>query len=270
MRKRGTESVRDGARTKSTRTVRDAAEAASPRENRSSSGVRIRAALFAVFLWPVGFIYVLRKKPFRKGKNIAIAVIDGILSVLLIVGVTLGLLLFHYRAQLNALHQAAEAAAGGAEAGADTVSSAAQKIASDSVSGGETSYDDFVAGLKTTLASTYGDNFSVEDDGKTLTISIWQDGVAKEAAYIVDGIETNDDAWNNMKAAVQNLASTCFLSANANGASRHVCVNILNDQNQSNVLLSYLDGECIYDAVESAMSGNGTESGNESQTNPRG
>ncbi len=269
VRKRGTESVRDGARTKSTRTVRDAAEAASPRENRSSSGVRIRAALFAVFLWPVGFIYVLRKKPFRKGKNIAIAVIDGILSVLLIVGVTLGLLLFHYRAQLNALHQAAEAAAGGAEAGADTVSSAAQKIASDSVSGGETSYDDFVAGLKTTLSSTYGDNFSVEDDGKTLTISIWQDGVAKEAAYIVDGIETNDDAWNNMKAAVQNLASTCFLSANANGASRHVCVNILNDQNQSNVLLSYLDGECIYDAVESAISGNGTESGNESQTNPR-
>ena len=140
------------------------------------------------------------------------------------------------------------------------------------------SYDDFVAGLKTTLASTYGENFSVEDDGKTLTISIWQDGVAKEAAYIVDGIETSGDAWDNMKAAVQNLASTCFLSANANGASRHVCVNILNDQNQSNVLLSYLDGECIYDVVESAISGNGTGSGNESstgnvsesQTEPRG
>ena len=265
----------NGARTKSTRAARDAVPS---REIRSSSGVRIRAVLFAIFLWPVGFIYVLRKKPFRKGKNIALAVTDGILSVLLIVGVTLGLLLYHYRAQLNALHEAAEAAAGGAASGADTISSAAQKIASDAVSGGEESYDDFVAGLKTTLASTYGENFSVEDDGKTLTISIWQDGVAKEAAYIVDGIETSGDAWDNMKAAVQNLASTCFLSANANGASRHVCVNILNDQNQSNVLLSYLDGECIYDVVESAISGNGTGSGNESstgnvsesQTEPRG
>ncbi len=271
----------EGAGGKSRKSVRDGAETAQSsgrKEGRSSSGVRIRAVLFAIFLWPVGFIYVLRKKPFRKGKNIALAVTDGILSVLLIVGVTLGLLLYHYRAQLNALHEAAEAAAGGAASGADTISSAAQKIASDAVSGGEESYDDFVAGLKTTLASTYGENFSVEDDGKTLTISIWQDGVAKEAAYIVDGIETSDDAWDNMKAAVQNLASTCFLSANANGASRHVCVNILNDQNQSNVLLSYLDGECIYDAVESAISGNGTGSGNESstgngsesQTEPRG
>ena len=129
----------EGAGGKSRKSVRDGAETAQSsgrKEGRSSSGVRIRAVLFAIFLWPVGFIYVLRKKPFRKGKNIALAVTDGILSVLLIVGVTLGLLLYHYRAQLNALHEAAEAAAGGAASGADTISSAAQKIASDAVSGG--------------------------------------------------------------------------------------------------------------------------------------
>ena len=30
----------------------------------------------------------------------------------------------------------------------------------------------------------------------------------------------------------------------------HVAVNVLNDQNKDNTLLSYLDGECVYDAMD--------------------
>lgn len=215
-----------------------------------SPGVRVRAVIFAIFLWPVGLFYTIRRKPFPKAVNILVAIADGFFTILLVVILTLTFLFHHYSAQLSAIHEAVTAAAGGAESSSETVSGAASEIAANAVSGETQTYEEFLSSLKTVLKNSYGNNYQINDDGTTLTISIWQDGVAKEAAYIVDGYESSDAAWENMKSSVQNLASTCFLSANASSASRHVCVNILNDQNQSNVLLSYLDGECIYDAVE--------------------
>lgn len=133
------------------------------------------------------------------------------------------------------------------QAGSTTAQTAAQELQENAA---EASYDAFVVQLETTLGTYYGSNYSVTDDGKTLTISLTGDGIAADAVYVVQGTAGAAELWSELKESMRTLAVTCFDGANAEAAERHVVLNILNDQNQENVILSYLDGQCIYDATE--------------------
>ncbi|MGN1022855.1 MAG: hypothetical protein ACI4OJ_05090, partial [Lachnospiraceae bacterium] len=195
----------------------------------------LSAVLSIIFTWPVAFVLILVKKPFaHRVVNWILALWDGIATVVLIASIA-------YTAAISSLS--------GQTTGAQTADAADAAL---SGTGESTSYDSFVEGLKQTLQTSYGDQYTVEDDGKTLTISIWQDGVAKEAQYVIDGSSDSTSAWADLKDSLQNLSMTCFQQANSASPERHVVLNVLNDQNTENVLLSYLDGTCVYDVVETA------------------
>lgn len=195
----------------------------------------LSAVLSIIFTWPAAFVLILVKKPFsHRVVNWILALWDGIATVVLIASIA-------YTAAISSLS--------GQSTGAQTAEAADAAL---SGTGEATSYDSFVAGLKETLQTSYGDHYTVEDDGKTLTISIWQDGVAKEAQYVIDGSSDSTTAWADLKDSLQNLSMTCFQQANSASPERHVVLNVLNDQNTDHVLLSYLDGTCVYDVVETA------------------
>lgn len=78
--------------------------------------------------------------------------------------------------------------------------------------------------------------------------------MADEASYVLEGNEQSAEAWDNLKKSLENLSLTCFTEANSVAPERHVVLNVLNDQNTENVLLSYLDGSCVYDVVASTQS----------------
>ena len=195
----------------------------------------LSAVLSIIFTWPAAFVLILVKKPFsHRVVNWILALWDGIATVVLIASIA-------YTAAISSLS--------GQSTGAQTAEAADAAL---SGTGEATSYDSFVAGLKETLQTSYGDHYTVEADGKTLTIDIWQDGVAKEAQYVIDGSSDSTTAWADLKDSLQNLSMTCFQQANSASPERHVVLNVLNDQNTDHVLLSYLDGTCVYDVVETA------------------
>lgn len=130
--------------------------------------------------------------------------------------------------------------------GSETAQNAADELQGNTA---EASYEAFTAQLESTLANYYGDNYTINDDGKTLTISLMGEGIAADAMYVVEGVDGAAAIWDELKASMQSLAITCFDGANADAPERHVVLNILNDQNAENVILSYLDGQCIYDAT---------------------
>lgn len=130
--------------------------------------------------------------------------------------------------------------------GSETAQNAADELQGNAA---DASYEAFTAQLETTLANYYGDNYTINDDGKTLTISLTGEGIAADAMYVVEGVDGAAAVWSELKASMQSLAITCFDGANADAPERHVVLNILNDQNAENVILSYLDGQCIYDAT---------------------
>lgn len=135
------------------------------------------------------------------------------------------------------------------QAGSETAQNAAQEIQNTTAA---LTYETFVAQLETILTTYYGDAYSITDDGKTLTVSLMGEGIAADAMYVVQGADGAAAIWSELKASMQTLAVTCFDGANAQSPERHVVLNILNDQNQENVILSYLDGTCIYDATETS------------------
>lgn len=133
--------------------------------------------------------------------------------------------------------------------GSETAQSAAQEIQAATA---EASYETFVNELESILGTYYGDAYTVTDDGTTLTVSLMGDGIAADAMYVVQGANGAAEIWSELKVSMQTLAVTCYNGANAEAPERHVTLNILNDQNPENVILSYLDGTCIYDATETS------------------
>lgn len=152
------------------------------------------------------------------------------------------------RLQQNRQQTAQQTAGVQTQQGSETAQNAASDLQDNAA---EATYEAFTAQLETTLATYYGDNYTINDDGKTLTISLMGEGIAADAMYVVEGVDGAAEIWNELKASMQSLAITCFDGANADAPERHVVLNILNDQNAENVILSYLDGQCIYDATES-------------------
>lgn len=215
----------------------------------NSIWLKILIIVLSIFItWPVAFVLLLTKKPFGKTANIILSVWNGFATVLLIASIARTVTLKSVQNSLSSSETAQQ------------VTSAISDTESAS------SYDAFLASLEETLQNSYGDHYSIDDDGTTLTISIWQDGVASEAEYVIAGSESAD-AWDGLKESLQNLSITCFEQANSASPERHVVLNVLNDQNTENVLLSYLDGSCVYDVVaQAAGTAETTESSAESST----
>lgn len=94
-----------------------------------------------------------------------------------------------------------------------------------------------------------GYNHTTKWDGDTLVINIWADGLAMGAVLAINGDAECAESWESMRNANSYLCETIRDAAAENGLNIHVILNILNEENLDNCLLSIADGITIYNAV---------------------
>lgn len=108
-----------------------------------------------------------------------------------------------------------------------------------------------LAVIEETLKNSYDTNYTLNHDDTSITVGVWRDGVANGAVYAQQGDQNCLSAWRTMVSAIQNMCSTMTGSLNAAGLEGvTVTVNVVNDQNRDNVLLTVTDGNITYNWVE--------------------
>ena len=100
------------------------------------------------------------------------------------------------------------------------------------------------------LAKAYGENnYYTEWNNNTYIVNVWAKGVAVGAVYAKLGNEECLNSWTKLVDATCSTSTTLKETALTNGLNIDVQINILNDTNLDNVLLTVLNGEVLYDAV---------------------
>ena len=89
-------------------------------------------------------------------------------------------------------------------------------------------------------------NISYDEEEKMVTINVWRDGVAAGAIGVQAGTVSKGD-WTAMVDGLQSMSESVYDNFEPYGVN--VNVNVLNDTNKDNVLLSFLNGVKVYDAV---------------------
>jgi hypothetical protein len=210
------------------------------RKGNGKAGQRVLAVLLAVFLWPAAIFYIAAKKPFPKWLNILLTVWSFAATV-----AAAAFLVVYFAAGWKL--------SSSGSGPMDTLNSTASSVtAGVSESQEADSYSVFLASLDSSLRQSYGNNYILSDNGKVLSISIWKNGLATEAEMAISNGGEELDSWSSMRSAIQTLADTIYQALGQTSDQRHVELNLLNDTNTDNVLLSFYDAECIYDAVEDA------------------
>lgn len=101
-----------------------------------------------------------------------------------------------------------------------------------------------------TLKSALGENYSIELVGYTYKVNTWQDGVAVIATLAKGGDADAMTTWANLKNAAVKMSASLYKLLDMNGhGDKCVSVNILNDINPENVLLTAILGLATYDWV---------------------
>lgn len=106
-----------------------------------------------------------------------------------------------------------------------------------------------VAASEIILKQNFGDDYNISYDAaaKMVTINVWKDGIAAGAMGVQAGTVSKSD-WTTMVNGVQSMAKSVYGNFEPYGVS--VNVNVLNDINKDNTLLSFLNGVKFYDAVD--------------------
>ena len=103
--------------------------------------------------------------------------------------------------------------------------------------------------IESTIAQGF-ENYDVVYDDTGIIISVWQENIAAGATLAKAGQADMLDAWESLKANTTDLcASICELVDTFGIDDASVMVNVLNDTNRENVLLSIIDGVVVYDSV---------------------
>ena len=227
-------------------------------KRKGKAGQRVLGVLLAVFLWPAAIFYIAAKKPFPKWLNILLTVWSFAATV------AAAAFLVVYFASGWKLSSSGSGPM-------DTLNSTASSVtAGVSESQEADSYSVFLASLDSSLRQSYGNNYILSDNGKVLSISIWKNGLATEAEMAISNGGEELDSWSSMRSAIQTLADTIYQALGKTSDQRHVELNLLNDTNTDNVLLSFYDAECIYDAVEDASGSTPDSSDAENQATGSG
>lgn len=95
------------------------------------------------------------------------------------------------------------------------------------------------------------DNYTVDTQDDTIVVNVWQDGIAMGAASAQYGDSSAQSAWETMKdSAVEMSNSFKELARTAGRDDITVVMNVINDQNQDNTLLTVIDGAVTYDCLD--------------------
>lgn len=102
--------------------------------------------------------------------------------------------------------------------------------------------------LQMGFESSFGENMLVdyEEDTQNYVVSIWQDGLAANLAN-----EAAADAWNTMIDTLVSAIGQMTDPIRQIDSTANVTLNILNDENQKDILLTIYNGEVSYNIIDS-------------------
>lgn len=130
-----------------------------------------------------------------------------------------------------------------------TPDASSDSSSSDSDSESSVSLDLLAAAMNLTLQDSF-ENSDFSYDDTSITMTVWQDNIAAGALLAQQGNAELQESWNEMR---DNLINMCQSARDmldeAGYTDVTVTLNLLNDMNQDNTLLSVMDGVVIYDAV---------------------
>lgn len=128
----------------------------------------------------------------------------------------------------------------------------------DTSGAGDTQDDDpsiSLDALCVTIKSVLDENYSgidVTHDGESITVNLWVDGLCMELTLAQQsGNSSYKETWETAKTNTVSLAkSICDLVDTSGYTDVYVTLNILNDLNHDNVLLSIFEGIVIFDVMD--------------------
>lgn len=109
---------------------------------------------------------------------------------------------------------------------------------------------DMTAAVIEALVSKNFENYKVDYDDSGITLSLWQDGLAAGSILAAAGNQESVESWNNIRENLLTFSDSVYETMETAGHGDAILmINILNDQNTENVLLSVVNGTIVYDAV---------------------
>lgn len=104
-----------------------------------------------------------------------------------------------------------------------------------------------MAATEILLSKNFGKNYSVSRKDNLVIINVWQDGMATGAVGVQAGLIDKRE-WTNMTKSIQSFSKSIYEEFEPYGAN--VNVNVLNDMNTDNILITYLNGVKFYDVLD--------------------
>ena len=112
------------------------------------------------------------------------------------------------------------------------------------------SEEDMKAIIERSLATGFGDDCSVSLDGTVYTVNAWQDGLAVLSVLAQNGDASSLAAWEQITQTTVDASEQLQKLLEENGLGDHIAVvNIVNDANKENILLTAMYGMVFYDCV---------------------
>lgn len=109
--------------------------------------------------------------------------------------------------------------------------------------------DAAVSLIKTAVGDNFK-NFEIYHENNIITINIWEDGIAFGASLVASGNVENAKAWDDLVENQKEFCkSICDFVDTLGLDDVMVMVNVLNDGNRDNVLLSVAEGVVVYNCV---------------------
>lgn len=84
--------------------------------------------------------------------------------------------------------------------------------------------------------------------GNTYTVDVWGDGIAEAKSYADAGDEACAEAWQVTKANTAELCEAIYTNGNASGIDMDVDLNVVDDTNPDNILLTVHNGVPVAEA----------------------
>lgn len=111
---------------------------------------------------------------------------------------------------------------------------------------------DVAVGLIESVLKENFENYTISHDGSIITVNVWEDGIAMGAVLAAAGNEQYKTSWDELIENQKGFCiSLCDFVDTLGLDDVMVIVNVLNDGNKDNVLLSIAEGVVIYDSVNS-------------------
>lgn len=110
-------------------------------------------------------------------------------------------------------------------------------------------FDAYISVLEPLLQEQYDKNYKISEDGDTLSVSFWIDGLVDEFVLASQGNSAALTDCVGLKESMKQTSGTLLTSLKNIYPKGHLIFSILNDQNTDNVLLMYYDGELQYDCL---------------------